>query len=318
MGIRVIKTAVAVILAIMIAQATGLASPLSTGLLAVLGVDVTKKRSIATSVQRIVASVFGLLLSVGLFVWLGYHVWVIGIYILLLYPILNRLKLKDGIVTSSVVMFHLYAARAVSFELVVNEVALLVVGLGTATLINVLYMPREDRQLLQYRLELEALFSRILIQLSLHLRDTGHVWDGKELLDSEELLKRAAEAAMRKTENSLSQDRADWSVYFYMRERQLEGIGRMSQLVARVYQNLPHANLLAVIFEGLSEDVKVAHYTGRTERELERLEAQFREMELPRTREEFEVRAALLQLIEELKVFLSVAKKEKRPVGARA
>ncbi|WP_159883381.1 aromatic acid exporter family protein [Paenibacillus puerhi] len=318
MGIRIIKTAIAVIIAIYIAQALGLASPLSTGLLAVLGVDVTKKRSIATSLQRIAASLCGLLLSVGLFLLLGFHVWVIGLYILLLYPVLSRLKLKDGIVTSSVVMFHLFAARDVSLELVVNEIALLAVGLGTATLINIMYMPKEDKQLLKYRSDLEGLYARIFIELSRHLRDSSYVWSGKELLDSGDLLRKAKDAAMRKTENSLAQERAGWSVYFYMRERQLEGIGRMTQLVARIYQTLPHAELLAVIFEGLSEDVKIPHYTGRSERELMRLEEEFRRMALPGTREEFEIRAALLQLVEELKVFLDAAKKEKRPVGAKA
>ncbi|SDC45418.1 Uncharacterized membrane protein YgaE, UPF0421/DUF939 family [Paenibacillus sp. UNCCL117] len=318
MGIRVIKTAIAVIIAIYAAQALGLSSPLSTGLLAVLGVDVTKKRSIATSVQRIVASVFGLLLSVGLFLLLGFHVWVIGLYIMLMYPLLSRLRLKDGIVTSSVVMFHLYAARTVSFELLVNEVALLVVGLGMATLVNVIYMPREDKQLLHYRTELEEQFSRIFREISRHLRDNAYVWSGQELLDSEKLLRLAQDAAKRRMENSLSQDRADWSVYFYMRERQLEGIGRMTQLVARIYQTLPHAELLAGVFEGLSEDVKIPHYTGRSEQELSRLEEEFRGMALPATREEFEIRAALLQLVEELKVYLAAAKQEKRPVGARA
>ncbi|CRF29053.1 DUF939 C-terminal domain [Mycobacterium tuberculosis] len=44
------------------------------------------------------------------------------------------------------------------------------------------------------------------------------------------------------------------------------------------------------------------------------LEKQFKSMPLPSTREEFEIRAALLQLTEEMKVYFSVAKREKRPV----
>ncbi|WP_281887126.1 aromatic acid exporter family protein [Paenibacillus sp. YYML68] len=317
MGIRVIKTAIAVMLSIYIAQMLGLDSPLATGLLAVLGVDVTKRKGIATSLQRIAASIIGLLFSFGMFWLLGFHVWTIGLYVLVLYPILSRLKLKDGIVTSSVIMFHVFAEGAVTYELLLNEVALLIVGLGTATLVNVIYMPREDKQLQQYRLEVEERFSIIFRELAHHLRDVTYIWSGQELLECDELLLKAREAAKRKADNSfVNVIGGEWGVYFYMRQRQLDAIGRMAQLVARVYQTLPHGELLASVFEGLSEDVKVAHYTGRTERKLLELEQQFKQMSLPVTREEFEVRACLLQLAEELKDYLAVARREKRPVGA--
>lgn len=317
MGIRVIKTALAVILSIYIAQAAGLSSPLSTGLLAILGVEVTKKRGIALSMQRIAASVVALLFSVLLFWTLGFHVWVIGLYVLALYPVLSRLKLKEGIVSSSVVMFHVFGAHKVTLELIVNEVLLLLIGLGTATLINIVYMPKEDSQLVRYREQVEAKFSQIFIELSRHLRDNTYVWSGRELLESEELLHKAVSIARRQSENRLINEEAEWSVYFFMRERQLEAIGRMIVHVARVYQTLPHGELLANVFEGLSEDVKMPHYTGRTERKLLELEQSFKQMPLPQTREEFEIRAALLQLVEELKGYLEVAKKAKRPVGVK-
>lgn len=314
MGFRVIKTALAVIVSIFLAQTLGLQSPLSAGLLAVLGVDVTKKRGLQTSFQRIAASIVGLFFGAGLFWVLGFHVWVIGVFILVLYPILSRLKLKEGIVTGSVVMFHVFASNRVSAELLLNEIALLLVGLGTATLINIGYMPREDKLLQEYKQRVEQLFSQIFLELSHHLRDNGYIWSGAELLEADDTIRKAIQAAQRANENNLFAGGPNWSVYFYMRERQLDAIQRMVQLVARIYQTLPHGELLALVFDGLTEDVKVAHYTGRSEKKLNEMEQQFRYMPLPATREEFEVRAALLQLVEELKVYLSVAKKEKRPV----
>lgn len=70
-----------------------------------------------------------------------------GLFVLILYPILSRLKLKEGIVTSSVIMFHIFNEQRYGFDLIVNEIALLLVGLGTATLINIVYMPKADKQL---------------------------------------------------------------------------------------------------------------------------------------------------------------------------
>ncbi|TVX99655.1 aromatic acid exporter family protein [Paenibacillus cremeus] len=318
MGIRILKTALAVTTSISLAQAFGLASPLSAGLLAILGIDVTKKRGLQTSFQRIVASLVGLLVAVALFWALGYQLWVIGLYILILYPVLNRLQLKEGIVTSSVVMFHVYAAGKPDALLLLNELALLLTGLGTATLINVLYMPKEDKQLLNFRHRLEELYSRIFKEIAQHLRYTDHVWSGQELLDVEDLLDQAEASAKRLSENTLRSQEALWGLYFFMRRQQLERIERMVQLVAQVYQTLPHGERLATVFDEMSVDVKIEHYTGRSASLLTELEQGFRAMALPASREEFEVRAALLQLMVELKTYLTIAEREKRPLAERS
>ena len=316
MGIRVIKTAVAVLASIYLAQWFGVRSPLSAGLLAILGVDVTKKKGLRTSVQRIAASLVSVTLSAILFGLLGFEIWVISLCILILYPLLVRLNLKDGVVTSSVVMFHIFMAKPITIELILNEVALLLVGLGTATLINIVYMPREDKQLLDLRKRLEACVSSILLQISYHLKDAAYVWNGSELLEAQVLLEQGLEAARRSRENSLFQEEWHWTSYFMMRQEQMDSIDRMLQLVAQVYQTLPHGELLADVFERLSEDVKVEYYTGRTEKSLDSLVGSYKQMSLPLTHEEFEVRSALMQLRMELNAFLGVAKREKKQKSA--
>jgi uncharacterized membrane protein YgaE (UPF0421/DUF939 family) len=318
MGIRVVKTAVAVVLAIFLAQSLGLHSPYSTGLLAILGVDVTKRKGLRTSLQRITASFLGLLIAAYLFWLLGFHIWVIGVYILILFPILARFQLKEGVVTGAVVMFHIFAARQISTGLILNEIALLLVGLGTATLVNIVYMPKEDRQLVELRERLETCFSRIFIEISKHLKDNRHIWSGSELLEANDILQKALDAARRSEENTLFHGDTTWAVYFYMRKQQMDSVDRMVQYVAQVYQTLPHGELLASVFDEISEDVKVAHYTGRSEKKLETLEREFRQMPLPASRGEFEVRSALLQLVVELKSYLAVAKREKRQIEPAA
>lgn len=317
LGIRIIKTAVAVLAAMYIAAALGLHTPLSAGLLAILGVDVTKRKSIRTSFQRIAASVLGLALATALFWLFGFQLWVAGVYVLALYPLLTRLNLREGVVTSSVVMFHLFGSGQVTTELLLNEVALLLTGLGTATIVNVAYMPREEKRLAGLRTQLEQLFSQMFREIGSHLTIKGYIWSGSELLEAERVLELAQQTAQRARDNRLLGDEPYWPLYFYMRKQQLESIERMAQLVARVYEVLPHGEILAAVFAEISDDVRSPYYTGRAERKLDELEGQFKRMELPRTREEFEVRSALLQLMMELRAFLAIAKKEKRPAPER-
>jgi uncharacterized membrane protein YgaE (UPF0421/DUF939 family) len=316
MGIRVAKTAIAAVIAVYIAQWLGLTSPMSAGLLAILGVDVTKWKGIRSASARFLASVLGLFTAAILFWLVGFYPWVLGAFVLITYPLLSRVKLQDGIITSTVVMLHLFAAKSVTTQLIANEILLLLIGLGSATIINVMYMPRRESLLQELKNGVEAKFSGIFLEMAAHLNDTRHIWDGHELLEAEELVRNGITAAKRQRENTLFQRDEAWSIYFEMRRQQLDSIGRMLDQLAYVYETLEHNREAAVLFEELSGLVKQSYYTGRTEERLADLEGRFQRMPLPASRSEFEVRAALLQLLYELKSYLGVAKRLKRPKEA--
>jgi len=312
-GIRVIKTAVAVVIAIYLAQYFNLISPYSAGLFAVLGVDVTLKRGIKTSIIRIIASLVGLLLAALIFYLLGYYIWVIGVFVLVVYSLLAKLKLHDGIVTSTVVMLHLFSMQSVSTEHILNEVYLLIIGLGLSTIINLIYMPNEHPKLDKIRVNLEELLSCIFKEFALHLIDNiNHIWDGKELLLAYDAIEDGNNLAERFADNKLLQSNSYWVRYFEMRRQQLDSTQRMLDLVAQVYQSVPHALDIALLFEELSEEVKSEYYQGKVEKHLSEMEVKFKKYALPASREEFEVRSALLQLSVELKTYLSIAKRSKK------
>lgn len=314
MGIRVIKTAAAVFIAIALARALHLDYALGAGLLAVLGIDITLKKSLQTVAVRILASVTGLVFASVLFYALGFHLWTISLFILTVYPLLSRIKLSDGIVTSSVIVFHIVDKQEVTLANIGNEIVLLTVGLGTASVINFLYMPKSDRKLAALRGRVDELFSAIFLHIAEQLRNPAAVWDGKELLDAPDTIRDGLELAGRAAENKLFQAGDAWSPYFEMRRQHFESIGRMIDLVAQVYQTLPHGEAVARLFASLSEDVKSEYYAGNVETALLSLEKEFKEMPLPSTREEFEMRSALLQLCLELKTYLHMAKNVKKPL----
>ncbi|MFC5403712.1 aromatic acid exporter family protein [Cohnella soli] len=312
MGIRVIKTAVAALVAIYAAHMLGVANPLSAGILAIMGVDTTRWRGIRAVLARFGASMFGLLFASALFEFIGFHIWVLAIYILLAYPILARTGLKDGIITGSVIVFHLFAAGEVTKYALLTELELLVLGLGSATLFNLAYMPREQETLTTLRVRTEESFSAIFRRLSEHLRDPGVVWSGEEMLYAEKAIEQGIEVARRARENRLIPQDEPWQLYFEMRRQQFESIGLMMESIAFVSSRVPQAEQLSVLFDRLTDDVKSDYYEGETERMLDRLESSFKGMPLPATRDEFEIRAALFQLSRELRRFLNIAGRSKK------
>lgn len=314
MGFRIIKTAAATLLSVLLAAAAGIPNAQSAGLLAILGVEVTRKRSLRTITARFVASLVGLLIGCGLFKIFGFEYWVLGLFVLLGFPLIVRSGFKEGIVTSSVIVFRVFGQAELNLGIILQQVELLIIGLGSAGLCNLIYMPKSDQMMYGIRKEVDGLFSVIFRQFSQTLRDPQYVWDGKELIQAGGAIQRGLAAAAREMENSVIHPDEAWNVYFYMRKEQLESIQNMLQLLSQVYQHLPHGKMVAELFEQLSQDVLNEGYTGRTESLLTDLEESFKEMSLPSSREEFEVRSAILQLCRELALYLKIAKQYKAPI----
>lgn len=312
MGIRVIKTAIAAIIAIYVASYFQLEYALSAGVLAILGVEVTRMKGITVGLARFVASVLGLIFASIIFVLLGFYYWTVAIFILISFPIMSRFQLKDGIVTSCVIVFHLYGAGEVTLALVWNEICLLLVGLGAATLINMVYMPKEDREIQQWRETIELSYYRIFNELAMTLRDPGHVWSGEELLEVEAALQKGAALSRRSKENRFWDYDAYWSTYFMMRSEQLEAIADMMEMIAYIHGKLEHSELIAELLEQLARDTRSEVYVGDVKVKLQQLREQFRTMELPKTRDEFEIRASLMMLMHEMNRYLDIAQKFKR------
>lgn len=315
MGFRVIKTAAATLLSILLASAAGIPNAQSAGLLAILGVEVTLKRSFRTITARFLASLVGLFFGCVLFWLLGFHYWVLGLYVLLGFPLIVKSGYSEGIVTSSVIVFRVFGQAELSLHVIVQQVELLAIGLGSAGLINMIYMPQTGGVIYGLRKEVDRYFSVIFTQMARSLRDPNYLWDGKELIGADNAVQQGLTAATMEMENHVIRADEAWNIYFYMRKEQLESIQNMMQLLSQVYRQLPHGEMLADLFDQLSQDVLNEEYTGRTERLLEELEQEFESMELPETREEFEVRSGLLQLCRELALYLKIAKRHKIPVN---
>lgn len=312
MGMRVIKTAIAALAAIYTALTIGLDPPVSAGLLAILGVEATRMKGLKSSFARFVASVLGLFLASIIFIVLGFHLPAVSLFILIVFPVLSRLGLKDGIVTSSVIVFHVFAKEEVTAGVIANEILLLVTGLGWATVINMIYMPREENKLVRCRTELEESLGGILREMAATLRNPARLWDGQELLKAHAACEEGARLAELSRENRLWGAPSYWETYFEMRRQQLEAIQQMLVQLAFVYDKMPQGELVAKLFDHLADDVKSDVYKGEVEEKLHRLKERFKRMELPRTREEFEVRAAILQLCHELERCLAIARRWKK------
>ncbi|MFP7297734.1 aromatic acid exporter family protein [Neobacillus niacini] len=304
-GYRTIKTSLGTAISILLAQQLGLDNFASAGILTILCIKVTKRKSLRASWDRFLACVLAMVFSSIFFEFIGYHPIVIGIMLLFFIPTVVVFRANDGIVTSSVIILHIYMANKLSIDLFLNELGVIIIGIGVALIIN-LYMPSADIRLQQYQTQLEENLKVIFCEMVKFLRTGESDWPGQEITETAKLLEEAKSYAFRDVENRFLRDEDDYLHYFKMREKQFEILERVLPLVTSLTVTLPQGKMIADFLEEVSNNIKpgnTAHiYLGK----LRDMKKEFEEMELPKTREEFEVRAALLQLVKEMNEYLII------------
>lgn len=311
MGYRTIKTAVGAGLAIWIASILNLEFATFAGIIVIMCIEKTKKKTLITMKDKFFASLLSLILGALLFEVLGYYPIVFSLFILLFVPILVRAHIQAGFVTSMVVVLHVYTVKDATWALFLNELYIIFIGMGIALLVNS-FMPNFKRDIENFKKEIEQKFEFILFEFSAHLRDSMRNWEGKEILEVEDLINQSKSIAIQDVENRLLRKRNIDYYYLEMREDQLELLKHMMKIIAIFSSSsldVKQKEMFADFLENLSRNVHSGDTTDISLNELEELNALIRKMELPKTREEFEIRANLFYLTFEMKNYLNIKRK---------
>lgn len=309
-GYRTIKTAVGTPIAIWIAQALGLTNFITAGILTILCIQPSRKSSVISAWERFFACVLSILFSFVFFEFIGYHAFSIGIILLLFIPVTVYLKITQGIVTSSVIILNLYSTGNITLDFVGELSLITLIGIGTALILNI-YMPSLDNKLKEKQDLLEEYLQKILYEISLFVRDQNMLWDGRELIKAEEVLKDALKLVAIDRENNLFRSEHTYEDYFKMREKQFRNLQKMLPLVSKLNNVEGISEKIADFFEGLSRAVHSGNTAILFLNQLEELKETFEQEKLPSTREEFETRANLFRLIHEIEEYLIIKNKFK-------
>jgi uncharacterized membrane protein YgaE (UPF0421/DUF939 family) len=304
-GYRTIKTAIGTAVSISVAQYLGLNNFVSAGIITLLCIQVTKKKSLQVAWARFIACLLAIAFSFLFFEGIGYHPVSISLLLFFFIPTTVMLKVTEGIATSSVIFLHFYAAKQFTVSFVLNELSLIVIGIGVALLMN-MYMPSVEKQLKEYQQQIEDLFRIIFKEIVKYLRTNESDWDGKELMVAADLLQKAKSLALRNVENRILRTEDYYYRYFQMREKQFEIIERLLPLVTSITYTVEQRNMVADFIDELSDAIHSGNTANKFIKQLREMKKHFETMELPKTREEFEERAALLHFVKEMEQYLII------------
>lgn len=310
-GYRTIKTAIGTPIAISIAQWLGTTNVISAGILAMLSIQPSRKKSVIGAWKRFCACLLAILISALLFELLGYHVITIAVLLLLFIPVTVFLKMTEGIMTGTVITLNLFAQGNVEFTFIKEQFLLIIIGIGTGLLIN-LYMPSLDKELIKLQKELEKHYQTVLQEIAAYIRDESLDWDGKEIQKIEKVLNRAIYLVELDRDNHPFRDQHSYYNYFHMRKKQFELLEQMIPLVVQLPKTDTVSELIASFFDKLAQSVHPGNTAIIFLDELKRLHKQIKEQKLPTTYKEFETRSNLFQLLNEIEAYLLIKNRFKK------
>lgn len=306
LGMRTIKTAVGATLAMLISESLGLNYALSAGIITVLSVQNTKRKSLETGLARLNSTLLALGISCLMFTLFGFNSVAFGIYLLIFIPLAVKFKLSDGIAVSSVLVTHVLGEGTISLAILWNEVMLMVIGAGIAILFN-LYMPNMIAQIKKDQDEIEEHFRTVLFCLANTTRSQAVAIDEEELFESlERHLDEARTRAERNRQNYFLEEMTYYVQYMEMRAMQYQVLTNMRQTLGKVMMTVEQSNLLADLTEHIANSLHEFNTADELIKETQMVLMCCRNQELPKSREEFENRAMLFQYLNDVMHLLEI------------
>lgn len=280
-GFRTVKTAVGMTLGVIICKLLGLDNYASSAILVVLCIKHTKMHSVQAILSRLVSCLLILFLGSAIFSLLGQHAFVLGLIVLLFIPLTVVLNVQEGVITSCVILLHVFNAKAINGHLILNEIMLLIVGLGIAFLMN-LMMPSLDKKLNHFKQDIEnqitEIFNIFSQACSMH-NDHLNIKFDSLLLN----IKKAKSLAFRDVKNHFVRNENSFYHYFDMREEQVELLKRMTSLLERINTDDPILEKISQLMYEIGSNVNSNDYTALRLHSLYEIRLSLDDLPLPTT-----------------------------------
>lgn len=303
-GFRTVKTAVGMTLGVIICKLLGLDNYASSAILVVLCIKHTKMHSVQAILSRLVSCLLILFLGSAIFSLLGQHAFVLGLIVLLFIPLTVVLNVQEGVITSCVILLHVFNAKAINGHLILNEIMLLTVGLGIAFLMN-LMMPSLDKKLNHFKQDIEnqitEIFNIFSQACSMH-NDHLNIKFDSLLLN----IKKAKSLAFRDVKNHFVRNENSFYHYFDMREEQVELLKRMTSLLERINTDDPILEKISQLMYEIGSNVNSNDYTALRLHSLYEIRLSLDDLPLPTTHKTLNSRAHIIQILNELEEYLNI------------
>ncbi|WP_461811569.1 aromatic acid exporter family protein [Faecalimonas sp.] len=298
--IKTFKISIGCCIAFFIAETFSLTSPTSVITITLLSILNTKKDTFLVAGKRLFSFFIAVLTAIFIFPLLHYSLVSLGIYLALYQLLCQLLHLTEGFSMSTVLMLHLLKVKKISVPLLINELCLMLIGICMGILMN-LYMPNKIKKIQKSQKEIEEKMAQILFTMSRaifqeYLSETIT----ENLAKLETLLSTSLSHAQYTQKNFFFKDMSYYVNYIHMRSKQTVILKQIHHNLPRLQESYLQTNLVSKFMRITA--ISIENYDNAEDllKYLSLLRRKFRSAPLPSTRQEFESRAVLYEIVNEL------------------
>lgn len=298
----IIKIIAVTMLATYITYLLGITNYLTAGIVAMISIQKTKQLSINIAGKRTIVVILSLILSSALFVLIGYNLLAYSIIIIVIVFSTFQFNTQEGMIPAVVVVTHLFILGEFSLLFVGETFSMYIISVVIALLFNLFYPSQSKNDLDKYRNELDATISEHLIYLKKKIESQEITCDfSNELEDRiEDILDKINQI----TGDMIMKNHQDILQYSVMRNKQFDILKSICVQSDKLHSIYPQTNIVITYLESLSNNIGVKDYATSKLEEIDLLLEGFKEELLPVSRDEFEHRAILYYIIQEIRQFL--------------
>lgn len=293
-------------LAIYIAEYLQLEFATSAGTIALLTLLTTKWETVRLSLYRLIT--FAATVCIA---WICFaHVpseWVAyGVFIFCLVILSYLLGWKATVSVNAVIGAHFLTTRDFAMSAVLNELALVVIGISVAIVLNLFNDNfAHKKEIVRNMRYAEEKLQEILEELAMYLLNqtmSRNVW--RDIKGLESRLEEFMNDAIEYQDNTFQSHPQYYIDYFEMRLRQCIVLHTLHNELQKMRVTSAQAEVVAEYMLYLKKYVVEVNLPDKQEKRLRELFAEMEKEPLPVSREEFESRALLYHVLMDLEEFL--------------
>ncbi|WP_075980262.1 FUSC family protein [Bacillus massilinigeriensis] len=153
LGARILKTGIAIVLALLLANLLHLPSPVFAGIAAIFAIQPTIYRSYLSIIEQIQGNLIGAITAVLFVLAFGNHIFFIGLAAIIVITINLRLKIENTISLSLVTLIVIMETPGDTFiQFAIIRFSTILLGILSAFIVNLVFLPPKYENKLYYRI----------------------------------------------------------------------------------------------------------------------------------------------------------------------
>ena len=300
-----LKITFSAIIAIVFAYLFHLDFYISAGIVTILTIQSTKKETIYTALERLIAFCIAILISYITNTLLGYSIISFGVYLLFYIFICQYKKWYASMAVNSVLISHFLTFQSMDLYALINEVLLFVIGVSVGVLAN-MHLHQDIDYMNALKQEADDQIKHILKRMSIRIMGNVEDYDG-ECFDRLNQFIVQAKAVSIENENNVVLGNNHYNrEYIRMREHQTQVLYEMYKAVRTIDTAPSTAMIISAFLEKISLEYHEDNDCESLIKEFRDIDLKMKEHPLPKDRIEFENRAKLFSLLRLIEEFLEI------------